>query len=1187
MKAARYILLALLAVTCVSAMAQHFHNLTEEEVRIDSVVPKVSYAIALPENSRDSVYTVEIQYPEFADMPEEEKAKYIALCPDLPPAMPEIETSTAYARKRASLLCSFTPIVFREGRYQYLASFKLKACATARNAAESMEEKSRGEKLVTRSEESGSRYAEHSVLATGQWAKIRVSDTGFYELTNDVIRRAGFSDPAKVHVYGYGGNIVPETLTPEYLLEYDDLKPVETAIVNGKRIFYAKGPVSWTGNLRVRNPYSSYGYYFITQGDTPQDTISVEAMTEKWREDNTRYYSLYETDNYAWMNGGRNLVDAVMTNSGSERKITIASPEHSNLQSGGYLTLVLTAKVASTYQVSLNDSILGSGSIKIENYDEAKYVTLQYRLRGLAETNTLKIACTSGGPLRMDYALIRSNVVDEGKDITAMTFPAAEYVYNITNQDHHADSSVDLTILIPTSQHFMQQAQRLKTHHEEKDGMTVRIVPADELYNEFSSGTPDVSAYKRYMKMMYDRAATDEEQPKYLLLFGDCMWDNRLLTSDCRTLDADNLLLCYESENSYNEVDCFVSDDFIGMLDDNEKLNEGNSYLGIPDIGIGRFTVYTTADAQVVVDKTISYAENANAGAWQNVLMFMGDDGNDNLHMKDNNETAESIKAQYPGYNVRKVMWDAYKREETTVGSRYPEVREIILSQQKAGALIMDYSGHGARNSISHEVVLELSDFEAFQNKNLPLWVTASCQVGPFDGVEPTIGENVLTNANGGGIAFYGTTRTVYANYNKYINSAFVNAVLDTSSGKRTTLGEANRKAKEYLVTSGRDRTVNKLQYSLLGDPALALNTPLMQCVIDSINGVDINSYGAELPQIHANSKVSVAGHISNNGAVVEDYNGLISLLVKDSEEEITCFDNAKEANEPFVFTDRTKNLFSGTDSVRNGRFMLNFVVPKDINYSDKSGQITLFAYSDKTAATAHGKEERFLIGGSETSFNDSIGPSVYCYLNSRSFVNGGEVNSKPYFFAEIMDRDGINSSGAGIGHDMQLVIDNDITQTYTLNDYFTYDFGTYASGFVSYAIPELTPGTHSLRFRVWDVMNNPSTTELTFNVVKGLTPEILSVETKRNSGGATFIITHNRPGTDVVIDIEIYDPYGRLLHIIPNTELGGTTSTLTWDGTTNTGKRMTTGVYIYRVNVACEGSKKASMAGKMVIAGN
>ena len=91
---------------------------------------------------------------------------------------------------------------------------------------------------------------------------------------------------------------------------------------------------------------------------------------------------------------------------------------------------------------------------------------------------------------------------------------------------------------------------------------------------------------------------------------------------------------------------------------------------------------------------------------------------------------------------------------------------------------------------------------------------------------------------------------------------------------------------------------------------------------------------------------------------------------------------------------------------------------------------MNLSAINDNHTLMAQGHEEGFTIDGSEIVYNDSIGPSIYAYLNSPSFVNGGEVNSTPYFFAQITDKDGINASGNGIGHDMQLTIDGKLTQT-------------------------------------------------------------------------------------------------------------------------------------------------------------
>ena len=1170
-----------------------FTHLTADVLKVDSVLPSWGYDMPLDADTyRDSIYTAELLYPEFSDMPAEDIEMYERYFGTPLPELPLVEQDLIITRKQPSLLFSIVPIVFRDGRYQYLTSFKFNITAKAKATALA---KSKAQAAVASRADAtaaaNSRYASHSRLATGTWGKIRVSSSGYYQLTDAVIRQAGFTDLSRVHIYGYGGNLVPERLTEDYLTEYDDLMPVtQYRRSDGKVIFYANGSVSWSSNAgvtRTRNPYSDYGYYFITQEDDAVSYCSADSIVSIGAATATdRYYSLYEKDEYAWYHGGRNLVERNSVTEGASRSYTIASPSGKDASTvTSTLTVCVSTGTESSYQILFNDSVVGKSSMSISTYDKANFSTTTYRLRNVKASNEVKIQCTSGGPLRLDYIQLYSPQPADIPDVDTESFPVAEYVYNITNQDHHADDNVDMVIIIPTSQSTREQAERLKAHHESVDGLTVRIVPADELYNEFSSGTPDVSAYRRYMKMLYDRAATEDQQPKYVLLFGDCVWDNRLLTSDCKQLSADDLLLCYESENSYNVINCYVSDDFIAMLDDNEAIATGSSYTGTPDIGIGRFPVITTAEAKNMVDKVITYVANANVGAWQNTIMFMGDDGNANLHMDDINTLADNIIADFPGYYVRKIMWDAYKRQESSTGNRYPDCEEAIKAQQKAGALIMDYAGHGAANAISHEYVLTLSDFADFDNTNLPIWITASCDIGPFDGVESTIGETVVTNTKGGGIAFFGTTRTVYANYNKYINTQFVRNILTIKdNGRPMTLGEATQKAKTYLVKNSLDRTVNKLQYSLLGDPAMALNVPRHKCVVDSINGIALSS--GTMPTVRANSKVTVSGHVAIDDAEATTFDGNVSILVRDNLELLRGLYNAQDGD-TLKYYDRTKNIFSGTDRVSNGRFSISFTVPRDINYSNETGLITLFAYNADGTTTAHGENGDFTVGGSDVVFNDSIGPSVYCYLNSPSFVNGGDVNPTPYFVAEVTDKNGINASGSGIGHNMTLVIDNDNTMTYDLNDNFQYDFGSYTSGTTYYNLPELSYGMHTLRFRAWDILNNPTTAELSFNVVAGLQPDLIDVNVTPNpaSSSATFTISHDRYGSTLDVDIDIFDVSGRLMHRISDTVAANAgTSTVTWDLTCSNGGRLQTGVYLYCVRLSSDGSNKTSKAKKLLV---
>ena len=742
-----------------------------------------------------------------------------------------------------------------------------------------------------------------------------------------------------------------------------------------------------------------------------------------------------------------------------------------------------------------------------------------------------------------------------------------------------------MVIIIPTSQKLLKQANRLADFHRQHDGMRVNVVPADELFNEFSSGTPDANAYRRYMKMLYDRAETEADMPSHLLLFGDCVWDNRMLTQDCRNMSPDDYLLVFESENSFSETTCYADDGFYCLLDDGEGANLLTSDR--PDIAVGRFPVTTEAEAKIMVDKTIGYVENKNAGSWQNTIVFMGDDGDANIHMHDVNEVADATISAHPEYLVRKIMWDAYPQETSASGHGYPAVTNLIKRLQSSGALIFDYGGHGRPDQVSHENVLRLTDFKAFSNKNLPLWVTATCDIMPYDGVEPTIGEAAVLNENGGAMAFFGTARTVFVPENKAINRAFMKYVLTyDSNGKPITIGEAQRLTKSYLITSSEDRSANKLQYQLLGDPAVALHLPTQKVVVDSINGISVNDTQKKAT-LQAGSIATISGHIEGNN----DFTGLVSATVRDSRELITCNMNASAAaDSAFTFYDYTKYLFNGSDSIRNGKFHLTFAVPMDINYSDKAGIMNFHAVSSDKQMLAHGYCTNFIVGGTAAVDNDSIGPSIFCYLNSPSFVNGGNVNSTPYFVAQITDANGINSTGNGIGHDLQLIIDGDMAKTYTLNDNFVYDFGTYTSGTTYYQIPELSAGKHTLKFRAWDILNNSSTVSLDFNVVRGLTPKLFNVGVTKNpaSTSTTFIINHDRVGTTMDVDIDVFDASGRLLWT--RHESGVSTDgayTSTWNLCTDNGQQLQTGVYLYRVRVACEGSSQASKANKLVVISN
>lgn len=1195
-----FILLLLLA-SCFGANAQRFFNLASSQVEVDSVLPEFTYAIPLYDNYDDSLYTVSILYPEFIDMTRNDIANYERLSNEPLPEMPVVKQQIAVSRKKAMLETYFCPLVKRDGKYQILVSFMLKVEAKAKASATKGNETfakgngamanindAFGNNALAKNSSAAERYAANSILATGKWAKIRVPSSGIYQITESLIRKAGFSSLSKIKIYGYGGNLQAERLDGNTLKELDDLKEVATYDRGKSRLFYARGPVSWsspTATRRTRNPYSDYGYYFITETtNSEEEPLKADsaAFISAFYPSNNDYHSIYEVDGYAWYHGGRNLYDSKVISSGSSQKVVLSKPADAT---SAQLSVNVSAGSSSSVEVLHNGASLGTITISVPaKYYAGNEAMKTYTISSQQAKDTITIRNNGGLPVRLDFVSAAWDKPSPAPSLEG-SFPDAEYVYNITNQNHHADSAADMVIIIPTSQKLLKQANRLADFHRQHDGMRVNVVPADELFNEFSSGTPDANAYRRYMKMLYDRAETEADMPSHLVLFGDCVWDNRMLTQDCRNMSPDDYLLVFESENSFSETTCYADDGFYCLLDDGEGANLLSSDR--PDIAVGRFPVTTEAEAKIMVDKTIGYVENKNAGSWQNTIVFMGDDGDDNVHMHDVNEVADATISAHPEYLVRKIMWDAYPQETSASGHGYPAVTNLIKRLQSSGALIFDYGGHGRPDQVSHENVLRLTDFKAFSNKNLPLWVTATCDIMPYDGVEPTIGETAVLNENGGAMAFFGTARTVFVPQNKAINRAFMKYVLTyDSNGKPITIGEAQRLTKSYLITSSEDRSANKLQYQLLGDPAVALHLPTQKVVVDSINGISVNDTQNKAT-LQAGSIATICGHIEGNN----DFTGLVSATIRDSRELITCNMNASAAaDSAFAFYDYTKYLFNGSDSIKNGKFNISFAVPLDINYSDKAGIMNFHAVSSDKQMLAHGYCTNFIVGGTAAVDNDSIGPSIYCYLNSPSFVNGGNVNSTPYFVAQITDANGINSTGNGIGHDLQLIIDGDMAKTYTLNDNFVYDFGTYTSGTTYYQLPELSVGKHTLKFRAWDILNNSSTVSLDFNVVRGLTPKLFNVGVTKNpaSTSTTFIINHDRVGTTMDVDIDVFDASGRLLwtHHESGVSTGGA-YTSTWNLCTDSGQQLQTGVYLYRVRVACEGSSQASKANKLVVISN
>ena len=911
-----------------------------------------------------------------------------------------------------------------------------------------------------------------------------------------------------------------------------------------------------------------------------------------------------------------------------------------------------------TVQLFLNNNYLGAYTIaKLEEHDKAILSTRTFNTKLLQESNIFNIKTTAGHNARLDYLKVDyySNLVFSGPvmpfrhyrknasnfimqvpdndnvhiwrlgypghptaqvpavrnekeltflvdnpslrylavDVTA-SYTTPEIVGSVNNQDLHADSAYNMVIIIPESGKLLHQAQRLADYHAKKDNMRIKVVKADALYNEFSSGTPDVGAYRRYLKMLYDKASSEDDMPRYLLLFGGCVRDNRMVTPECKYLDPKDYLLCYESEASVNEVSSYVTDDYFGLLDDGEGYNLLTEKI---DLGIGRIPVTTSTDAETIVDKLINYMDNKICGAWKNDVYLIADDGDSYSHMNDAESVSKTIESNYPKIALKRIYLDAYMRESSSTGNTYPAVQAKLKNiLNNKGALVMNYSGHGSPYQISHEKVLTLADFKDACCSNIPLWIAASCELTPFDMMEETIGETAMLNKSSGAIGFVSAARAVYSTQNTHLNNLFMKYVFYTApDGRYYTIGDALRETKVRLVSpsSGsdpRDYSYNKLKYALMGDPALTLAVPRYDVVVDSINGVSVAN-NSDLPHLSAGDFVKIQGHIEDNsGNRIPSFTGAVTLTLMDSKDTITCLNNpVDDVDTLFWYSEYSKTLYEGSDSVRGGSFVTEIPIPLDIKYTDLQGRMNLYAINNDQTIEASGVCYDFTVGGTSPDIhNDNAGPSIFVYLNTPDFADGGNVHETPYFHANLNDSDGINATGNGIGHDIELIIDGKENMSYNLNNYYVNDFGSYISGSVSYQIPILEEGPHSLLFRAWDMKNNSSTKVLKFNVIEGLSPSMLKVSLTSNPAhtSTAFIIAYDRPSTETKYTISVYDCFGRLWWKHTQNAMSDNAGyyRINWDLTSNNGVFLPSGMYLYKVSVSSAGGKETTKTEKLII---
>ncbi len=750
--------------------------------------------------------------------------------------------------------------------------------------------------------------------------------------------------------------------------------------------------------------------------------------------------------------------------------------------------------------------------------------------------------------------------------------PSPRIATVIANQNLHADRDLDMVIVAPSQ--FTEHAMRLANMHSSSaDTLQVKVVDPESIYNEFSSGVADPGGIRRYFKMLYDRGKAGDGRPlRYAILMARTALDNRGLTSAAPDYPAIPSWMPDEVRASLSDNEGYCTDDITAMLDDNSGLSIRTDKLSI---ALGRMPVITTDEAREVVDKAIQYALGARKSSWKHRYMFLADDQDNSIHMKQTEKMiSEFENADRQQHLVRKVYLDAYP----FVGSTYPEARSAMYRYLDEGVVWWNFIGHASTTGWTGENMLSYTDLNNLYLRHWPFIYAATCDFMRLDGTRITGGEILYKERYGGAIGIISAVRPVYISDNGLLSSAMGRALAQRDSeGRLLTPGEIYRTAKNDL----RDNAglpvgdTNRLRYCFIGDPALRLAMPSNIVRVDEIGGVSSDS--DEQAVMPALGRIPVKGSVTDpDGNVLSDFNGVVMVEIFDAERSrVTLASRDESSEEPFE--DYGERLYCGSVEVKGGRFSLTAAMPLETSQNFRPGAMSLYAYSTEDDTEAVGLARNFYVYGyDESAPADDKAPVIESMvLNHSTFASGDVVNQSPMMIAEVRDDVGLNMSNVGVGHQMTATLDG--TKTFTdLSFYFTPLSDGTPGGVINYPFEDLQPGNHTLSLRVWDTAGNSATREVDFFVQENMAPKIYDVYTDANpaSTQANFYLSHDQPDNMLTVTVTVYNLMGRPLW--SGTSKGRSdmflTVPVTWDLTDGGGRRVGRGIYLYRASITADG---------------
>lgn len=1093
------------------------------------------------------------------------------------------------------------------------------------------------------------------VLSSGSWYKIRISETGVYELSAEYLRDFGISIPNNnvnsIKIFGNGGQELPENVDLATLNQMNQQNIVVKKNSDGSLksiVFFAGGTSGFEYAKRgssseqlfsgfkvihYLNHFSKNNNYLLTWGgDDGKRSIPMTSITGEIKNDLNQFTrrQFFEEELISAFHGGAgkqffgrtyfsDSFDQDLINLADEGNVTyrFALAHAGASKSGGqfsvrdngkmlaenlYLPLTnseayrnyfefntTVSEVANKNKVSIKFDYKNVGqpnangifdyleihypSKTIANNGEV-YIFTDPLLTGLTKYNFTGF---NGDVYAYDISDMGNPIQLEAKSqdkfdlITDLTENQPKRFFLSSNLKKPVSvEKVDIKglrntkfnndVIVITHSKLRESAKKFKEYREANSKLSVGIFEVNDIYNEYNAGTMDITAIRDFIAQAM---ANWDVKPTYVVLWGDGHYDYReILTTQT------NFVPPHLSEDEFKDFDAvktICTDDYYARVVGNDN---------VLDLAVGRLTINSEQEGNKLVEKIKHYENNSSIDNWRNKITLVADDGfsgtespekyGDGSMFVDHSEDFSNNRV--PKFmEQRKIYSVEYESQYTAAGIRKPTANAaIIKSVNEEGALLLNWYGHGNPQVWSHEGILDrdVSIRQMVNYDKLFFLTAATCDFAKYDNFESQSGaELMLLSEYGAAIGVFGSSRVVFAQQNHYLNRALYSFLFSRDkNGDYLTLGEVIYNLKQTFNSD------NDQKYFLLGDPTLRLLIPHYDVVFETIDGAELND--TSIVSVKGLQTVKIKGYIAipdSNKNLAADFNGQIKLKVMDGDQEIEIFDSR---NRPYLFHKQGGTLSNANFAVVNGRFEAEFILPKDISFSENLGKVFSYAYTDD-ARFATGSYNKLKIDGlSTSSITDTKGPEIKIMLDSRKFNVGDIVRNEPLLLVDLSDESGINSTGIGVGHKIEAWLDNN-EQSIDLTSEYETSFEDYRKGTATKNLLGLEPGAHFVKLRAWDIYNNYSIAETYFNIGQNgevVLEDVLAYPTPFENN-TTIRFKHNlNPPVDVTLDI--YDSKGTRVNTIVKKILTPYEGELDWEGVDTYGSQVSIGTYYFRLKL-------------------